>query len=299
MKPSLCRALVTLVILAVGCATTPPKVEVIRGPTIREKQRENVEANAGTVVEARASWPEVELAFSRFDLCTQENVRFFIRETLIGEDSPVAQAATKLGWTELLVGAGLFVAQGLFSTVPDTSRIDSSGHYVAAPRQQVRVWSFTLMGLAVPSFVVGAFGGEGQVRRIEKASEVTGRTVSRCHLEPASGWAEPGNAEGAPPTRWELGDGKLVLSASELGGFDLEKWTVEGRQATVPEETLAVLRAFAACRALLGQSPLAEPGKLETARIQEELVLAERCLPLGVGEAALRKAALESELEGR
>ncbi|MFN0063606.1 MAG: hypothetical protein ACKVPX_13950 [Myxococcaceae bacterium] len=280
-------AFATAFVFLVGCGGIARETRVERGPLLRHFSREQTVGLAGAQLRVEPGWPEAKFFFTREKQCRHEEVDEYAETRTTVRRAPGGGPALAAGVSQILAGLGLFLARGLFSDVPDTTRIDEGGRYPATARTQATIWSYVVMALGLPATVVGAvqLGQQGESSERMTAEVVTQARESVCETVPFSG-ALVVAAKGKPPVELNVTNGTIVAPVTSWVDVPLERWTLGGEAVHVVPTERAKLDALRACmRVIPAPAPetvvaLAEAGRQLLAQAVDACVAAVPSAPV-------------------
>jgi hypothetical protein len=290
------RAAAAALAVLCGCIQVHTDTRVERGPTLRTYERDGATLPGGVRARAEAHWPTVSLSFVRYEKCDREQVEEYGEEHITEKTVPSAGPALASGISTSLLGVGLLLARGLFSSAPDTRTIDGGGRYGSSDRTNATVWSCVLMALGLPALTVGVVGlsQAGEETHTERVEQVVSSKQHPCREVPADGRVEWVDEKGATGKTFATAGAALTVRADDVRGVDVTAATLDGAAVSLSAEDVPAFHQFLACVQLEAANAPAPPTRR---KLGAQLELARACaeVPGGPGTEALTR--LKSALD--
>jgi hypothetical protein len=284
-----------------GCVRVVHETRTERGPVLRSFEREVPTGVGGVMARVVPRYPELELAFSAYELCRQERVEEIIEEQVTESSAPQAGPAFALGVAGTVVGAGLWGFRSAFSDQPDTRRIDEEGRHPPSPRQAATTWGTVLLVVGIPALVTGVVGLQQSGERVQgrRLEQVASSLEVPCRTSPIDGEVMLERATGPQTVTVRTEGGKVTLSAQALQNLRLASVHFNGAPVLLPEEEAHTLEAFLACGQAL--PPLAGDvlGELPEGELVARYNATRRCAQVAPEAAGDAVRALEGEIHRR
>lgn len=281
------RLLALLLIPLAACVPMQEETRIERGPLLRSYDREVQLGNKTIQASVTPKWPNVEVAFARYDTCRTEKVEEYAEDRITERTSRGVGPAIALGICGTLAGTALLAGRGGFSNDPNTNVIDAAGRYGPSPRQVATGWGAGALVVGLPALAVGLidYGRSGESTESAKGEQVISARDALCKPEPIEGTVE--FLGGPGPNSLQTKGGVIVLSEEQLLQLGDFTANINGEPVFFTPADDARLNAFRACAQVLPAPPPESLATLGGGQLRTRLELLDSCdsvAPEAVGE---------------